>query len=997
MYFWIVRAVCVEMWRSPSRWIIIALLLSAALALVRADRLFFRDPKLELQNRRNDVRNRLAKQGVALLYTADTPPGQNWASGQPARIAGTRAVQGRFGTALEFDGGRRTFVRLPLKWSDLGSTFTVSLWINLNPASPDQEILFTRDSRAMGLKLDRGQLAFFSASTGAVQAAHYTFTNYNRFVHIAAVVEADAGRIRLYEDGALRATLEDEPFRPAEGILHIGAANTTLIAEPLQGAVDDVVIWKHALTDAEVAAWAQGEQPALQRLAGREVEKLNRIDTFRNAYSHLLKLADRFNPALHAGKIQRAPLPQINLALSKKDARFFLKADRASRKNGRRTDSAAQPRRVDVLDGQHSFTGFLRLDGSDSAYPASIRRSYVLEVQDGETILGFRRIRLQPPESADWLAPILETRVARELNLPAISNGFCRLLINGEFAGLYYFEDYTHLGVPPGETSERLQGVTRRKEWQHVGISKPPRIERARLIELCNETDRAFRNLIRSDYTSPLSSREIVAKLRDSKNRLKQLPLAEPLRKTRGEEMLATLSPWLVIGTNPAPLFILYDLPLPRQLPDGTPLTWTSSNPDIISESGRVTRPTNNTPTGVTLTAHITGTHSDAAIRTLDFRVMPRNRTVSAVFLWAAAPLDRIRRVDCATEVYPAGSDTTVQRYYAAQDGRAGIAMRGHTSLRQLKRPFSLRLSEPHGWWGTTNETKLRFVNPWRDPSFLHNWFFYSRFAAFADTPDRVRVGMPVTWVEVFANGNYFGLYEVSPSIRNEWLGFPDLDDADPNPALLYKAAGGPPSLSPDGEYFMRQLEPSRRKGVFLDPELELHRLIMQAPADQFTAQIGQQLDLDNLTDFHILLDFSENYNGYPFKFAIHDLLARPPGADAKFFLIPYDFDNTYGHTRYPLYHSIVFSRMLKEYPGYAERLAARWWELRRSVLDLDAMERDIREHAQSLTGYVEWDDRRWDRYRDNPYDNRVDEFIAHVRRRVGELDQRYKAARPEK
>ncbi len=983
------------MGRFLSRCILVALLLAVGIALYSADRDFFGDRKFSLQHRQERVRDRLAQQGVALLYTADDPPGLNWANGHPARIAGTRAVEGRFGTALEFDGGRRTFVKLPLLWSDLGPTFTLSLWVNLNPASVDQEILFTRMEHVMGLKLDRGHLAFFSSPETSLQAAEYAFTNYGRFVHIAAVVDARAGRTRLYEDGVLKSDFTGKPFELDSGPIQIGAATTILIAEPILGAVDDVVILRRALSDSEVADWAHASEPAIERLADTELAKLRRTEILRKSYSHFLKLVDRLNPALHASTIRKAPLPEINLILSKNDTRFFLKADRQSRKNGRRTTKSAQPRRVDILANKHGYSGFLRLDGSDGAYPESTRRSYILEPQEGETVLGLRRIRLQPPEVAGWLAPLLETRVAQELNLPSVSNGFCRLMINGEFVGIYHYEDYAHFGVPPGETSGRLQGSPPRGSWHKLGTTQAPRMDRARLIELCDETDHTYRKLLRADYTSPLSSREIIAKIRANKRDLKELPLDESSRSSPAAEALAALSAWQTLGTNPAPFFILHDLALPSNTPDGTPLLWTSSRPDLISTDGLVSRPATNSPQHVILTAQLANTPGDAPTHSLEYRVMPRNRQMPAVFLWAATPLDRLRRSDCAMDYYPAGDDTHVQRHFAAQDERAGISLRGHTSLNQLKRSFSVRLSEPHGWWGTTNETKIRLVNPWRDPTLLHNWFFYSRFAAFADRPDRLRVGMPVTWVEIFANGNYFGLYEASPSMRAEWLQFPQFDPADPDPALLYKAQGASPSLTPDGNYLMRQLEPSRRNGEFVEPELDLHRLIMEAPKSQFADEIGKRLDLDNATDFLLLLEFSENYNGYPYQYAIHDLLARPQGADSKFFFIPYDFDNTYGHLRYPIYHSIVFTRLMKEVPGYTNQLAARWRELRQSALDLDTMEREIRAREKDLAGYVEWDDTRWKRYSDNPYENRVANFIGHIRRRVAELDARYQAARP--
>lgn len=989
MCSWTDRVVCAEMWRRVLRWLIAAIVLIGLNAVYRSDNTLFRNPAKRTDLARTLLSERLAAQHVALLYTADNPPGEDWVSGRPARIAGTRSVKGHFGRALEFDGRRRTFVILPLRWSELGDTFSLGVWLKLDGVSQDQEILFTRDPYPIGFKLDRGHLSFFLPSTGTVQAAEYVFTNYGQFVHVSAVVEAGNGRVRLYEGGILKAELKGEPFALPNTPMFIGAASSLLVGEPVQGAVDEVLAWRRALSDQEVADWAASDKPALERLAQKEFAQYRHRRGVQENISHALKLIDRFNPTLYSGPLRRAQLPEINLVLSKADARFFSRADQQCRRSGRRTSAAAQPRRISIIEHGHGFSGQLRLDGSDTTYPESLRRSFILEPDDGDTVLGLRRLRLQPPESAGWLGPLLETRVALELGILTIPNGLCRLAINGEFVGLYYYEDYATLGVPPGLNSRRFQGTPVPQEWSRLGCTGLPHMGRDTFVRLREEVETAYRRYLEIDYTSPLSSREISFRLRTDKNRLNVWPLDEsPPAADRAAEAMKQLSASAVLGSNPSPFFVLHDLQLPSQLPGAGTIAWSSSRPDLIDEAGLVSRPTNDAPQGVTLTARLAGS-SDSTVQ-LEFRVMPRVRNVPAVFLWAAEPLDRLRRVDCSIDYYPNGAGDRPQHWFAAQDGRAGVALRGNSTMRQNKKSYGLRLSEPHGWWGSTNLTKIRFVNPWRDPTFLHNWFFYSIFSRFADTPDRIRHGIQVTWVELFANGNYLGLFEASPSVRAEWLGLADFDPDDEEPAVLYKHERSPPSLSPDAEYLMRQVEPSRLHGEFMAPALDLQRLIMESPRQTFVQEIDRWLDLDNVTDFHLLLNFSENYNGFPFHFAIHDLLARDAGADSKFFLVPYDFDNTYGHVQYPYYHSIVFERLLKEYPGYEERLAARWRELRGTALGLNALEREVRTQAQQLAGYVAWDDWRWETHKDGAYAERVDDFVEDIRQRIAELDALY-------
>lgn len=967
--------------------VVLLALLAGLSSLYRSDRRLFRKPEARVQSAKAALANRLAGEQIALLLNTDEAPLADAVSGNPVRIAGTRAVPGRYGRALGFDGRRRTFVTLPVEWDDLGPAFTLSCWINLDARSPDQELWFTRTPQPLGLKLDRGQLSFFVPSNRAYDAVSFAFTNYGHFVHIAAVVDAGAGQVRLYEQGRLRAEGACEPFAlPATRML-VGTSSDILIGEPIHGAVDEVVAWRRRLSDAEIAGLADARQPALQALAPRELARYRRARRRQQFISHALKLVDRFNPALHAGRLRLAPIPEVNLVLSKDDADHFMREHKRCLASGRRVGGAANPRRITVIENRHGFPAHLRLLGDDKSYPRSPRRSYLLDLPEGETVMGLRRVHLQPPESAGWLGPLLETRVANELGIPAISNGMCRLVINGELAGLYYYEDAATLGVPPGQGSRRFHGEPAPSYWTRLAANRPPRMARDTLDRLRAETEAAWRDLLLRDAKSPLSSREIRHLLREETSRLAKWPLDEQPLSNRAEEAALRLTSWSVLGANPSPYFILHDLQWPA-LPPGVAVEWSSSRPDLIDGAGRVTRPETANPIGVTLTARVNdGTNSAQA--ELLMRVMPRARPLGAFFLWAADPLNRLQRVDCAVAYYPEGDDQP-RRWLAAQQDRAGIALRGNTSLRQPKKSFSVRLETPHGLWGSTNQVKIRLVNPWRDPTFAHNRFFYSLFAAMGDESPDTHRGMPVTWVEVFLNGHYYGLYEASPSVREEWLGLDAFDPEDPEPAVVYKAQRTAISKAGNPDYMMRQIEPSRTHGHLAEPILDLHRFIEESTPAEFAAGIGDRLDLDNAMDFHLLLNFSENYNGSPFNYTIHDILVRRAGPDQRFFLVPYDFDNTYGLLREPRYHSHVFSRLLREVPGYRQQLAARWRALRAGPMREDALMGTLREIESRLAGYVAWDDDRWQHHQDWPYAERMDRLEGHVQRRLAELDRMF-------
>lgn len=975
-----------------ARRILKALLLLAvaggAVDLYRSDKALFVRPASKVDHYRDRISHDLSRrQDLALLFTADDLPGTDWVSGHEVEAFGTEAVPGRFGTALRFDGSRRTLATLPLTWNELGSNFTMAIWVNLDAASRDQEILFTRERQPLGLKLDRGHLSFFVSNGQTYRAASYEFTDYGRFVQVVAVMDVASGQLRLYQDGTLRSELPVTAFEGSETRLALGRSTATLVGEPLMGEVDEILVWRRALAPGEIAAAAEHSTPALTWLTPRYYRSYRWAAAGQAAICQALKLADRFNPARHGARLRRVPVPEVNLVLSKSDLRHFVRAHSESLRSGRRVLRAAAPRRIEAIEDGRGKPARLFLDGSDSHYASSPRRSYIVEPADGEVLLGSRLLCLRPPESAGWLGPLLETRVARELGVPAVSNGLCRLIVNGETVGIYYYEDYATLGVPPGWSPEVFSGRGTPKEWKRLSLDGPPPLARDDLVRMRGEVERDYRHLLLLDSASPLSGREMEYRLRQDALRLDHWPVDERHAKAPAPVRAGlVLNAFAVLGSNPSPSYVLHDLALPVRLEPGVSVAWSSSAPGIIGADGRVHRPDDLRPVAVTLTARLSA-GPDSWTNQMVFRVMPEVRKLPALFLWAREPLSRLQRVDCAALYFAEGTSNVPRHWLAAQDERSGVSLRGNSSLRQRKKPLGLRLPMPHGLWGTTNVCKINLVNPWRDPTLVRNQLCYRAFSDMA-RPGHPRFGLPLEWMEVFVNGHYHGLLEAIPPVREEWLGLEPYQEGDPYPAVVYKAQRTAPSII-EPRRLMRQTEPSRRHGSFPEPVVELQRFIDDSPPDVFAREVDRWLDLDNLVDFHLLLDFSENYNGWPFDFTIHDVLVRPSGPEARFFLVPYDFDTTWDPRPVGKYHSQVFDRLMTQYPGYRERLAARWCELRAGPLADATLAASLARYQEHLDGYLSWDDERYDRA-DKPPAVRMDDLRRQIRRRVSELDHRF-------
>jgi hypothetical protein len=143
----------------------------------------------------------------------------------------------------------------------------VSLWLRLSneqlAADSDAftEILSTETLRSAGwqMNIDR-QLAKprFVFSYWAPPLANYVGTECScvdtgAWHHWAAVVDADAGRITLYEDGVF-ADQETWPsdIVPGDSTLYFGRWN--MDGRLLNGDLDDIAVWSRALTPPEITA-----------------------------------------------------------------------------------------------------------------------------------------------------------------------------------------------------------------------------------------------------------------------------------------------------------------------------------------------------------------------------------------------------------------------------------------------------------------------------------------------------------------------------------------------------------------------------------------------------------------------------------------------------------------------------------------------------------------------------------------------------------------------
>lgn len=174
---------------------------------------------------------------------------------------GTAWTSGVQGSALKFNGeGQYAETNGPV--IDTTGDYTVSAWATLDALPGNYATLVSQDGRRQEnpFYLQYGQGAFAFSTPGANRARLEIKPELGQWYHVVGVRSGD--EIKLYVDGKLAATAAAGTADVSTGSLSVGRAkwsggNTDF----WNGSIDQVKVYDKALTDQEVTALHDGEQP----------------------------------------------------------------------------------------------------------------------------------------------------------------------------------------------------------------------------------------------------------------------------------------------------------------------------------------------------------------------------------------------------------------------------------------------------------------------------------------------------------------------------------------------------------------------------------------------------------------------------------------------------------------------------------------------------------------------------------------------------------------
>ena len=965
----------------------------------------FDAPLLRVEKTRGRLVRQLADRGGLLnAMTFDEPVPAEFLSGRTFLFSGTVAGPGRLGQARKFDGRERTQIEMPMRWDKIGTSFTLSFWMKMARGRSSQCIWYrAEEGEQVGFRLDEGRLTFDLPSADGGQTMSYPFERYGTFVHLAATVDAEQGRMALYENGHRMAEVPIRHVDMPRANMAFGKHSWYANRDPFRGWIDEATVWNRVLSDGEIRRLAHDRRGVLWTTGG-SVRYLKW--RFAQAWVRLARAwagwPDGLASLSWAGGQERVAigrLPEVRLIVSGKVRRELVAAHRRSQQSGRRTPAGARRRPAHVSFAGQVHPAWICLAGGDMEYAAGARAGYVVELLDDARILGARRLLLRPPESGDWLDPLAEARLRSQLGLRAVSNGLCRVSLQGWRLGTFLYSNHDLGGFLPGDDRpSSTDGVRIPLHWNRMFHQQrspewKPAVARAAWPLSAREIQANYDAVVaewsgclRGDLQNPLSRKEIDWRLAQGRARAAVLWPAAPETATRAQTVADFLDEFLVLGSNASPDRVVAPLALglPALAQGGVAIRWRSAAPAVLGADGAVFRPETGGPVEAQLVATVDDGR-DTAEKTLTFRVMPRHVALAALFLNVRDALDKSRRVDAVAEICEPGEDFPSRVLLATQSERGGLEQRGNSSYWYPKKLFSLKTDEPHRLLDDSARRTLLAVNSLQDLTFVRNRTAYGLFRSWG-TERAPRPAPDSRYAEVFMNGRYFGLFELAARVDEELLEGDAAAARDPESPrwIIYRHESVYPRTHP-----MRARRPTEQFGDFSGPYRELAQFLAQPVTADWERELGRRLDLANFADFQLLLNLFQNRNGYPFHYLLHDALVYD-AERGTFFFVPWDFELTL-HSKLPWewLRNQFMVRMERDVPGYGQRLAARWRELRtQGGVTPEALAARADEAAAPLRGYVEWDYRRWGYGSDVGWENALADFKFRLRESVAHMDK---------
>ncbi|GAB5417865.1 MAG: spore coat protein CotH [Crocinitomicaceae bacterium] len=334
----------------------------------------------------------------------------------------------------------------------------------------------------------------------------------------------------------------------------------------------------------------------------------------------------------------------------------------------------------------------------------------------------------------------------------------------------------------------------------------------------------------------------------------------------------------------------------------------------------------------------------------------------------------------------------TIQYHGESFDGE--IKNRGGSSSKYPKHSMTLELDDEIALAGLPKNDDWIFNASYIDKTFQRHKLSYDLFRKMHPQNKAPQC----TYVPVYLNDKYIGLYVLMEKVNGSWLGF---DKKNPKGARLFKdpfvfVKERLPNVQEPDNYYQQKFP--KQKKLDCNHELDsLKQFLFNTDDETFGKWSYTQIDERNLIDWHLLLLLTNNDDGIFKNFYLY----KEGGDQWKF--IPWDYDHSFGRDgNYELnlierevgWEKVVLLRRLMELKqsGYALNLKRRYEELRKEVFTEDALIQMIAENERMLQPYLKENSELWPMdakwYSDaNNYNQEIEIIKKYIPMRLEQLD----------
>ncbi|WP_128548649.1 CotH kinase family protein [Larkinella soli] len=316
-------------------------------------------------------------------------------------------------------------------------------------------------------------------------------------------------------------------------------------------------------------------------------------------------------------------------------------------------------------------------------------------------------------------------------------------------------------------------------------------------------------------------------------------------------------------------------------------------------------------------------------------------------------------------DILTMGTLTIAGGAFASFSGHTGLRIRGGLSRGYAKKSYRVELftdatgneNVETSLLGFREDSEWLLLALYKEPQRANNmlahglWMKMHQLYYAAMEPDALPT-IRLRYVDVFINGAYNGIYAFTEPMDRKQLKLKKTEDDGTIRGELYKAEDwsgatrfdGVPPLAPNTGEIWAGYEIKLPKEPYWNNLLGLVEFVVNAPAEEFRAHIGEKMRVDNLIDYFIFLNVTSGRDNFGKNIYVARYKENEP-----YFLIPWDLDATFGYlwdgtkvtnTRDILTNGLF--RRLLSIPEVRTKMKERWFTLRAGVLATNSLKQDL-------------------------------------------------------